>query len=276
MNEVYVKGACCGGALSAEEYDALVSAEESACAVTAEGRTGGCPCHGCHDEDPPVDEGCCCKKSFRAALELLEDEELTELLDLSRAAFLADDYVAGAAVTQRVDEEGPDDNLAAPLRGTLRRFAPCTCDLLDITAALYAAPDTPTGLTADQVSLCELVAVAIELKETEGECCLTAENVAERNFRRVERILARGLDEEEDEDDCNGCVCACTDDCCCAAGIKASLAGSNLSRRVSLAAGPLLLSGVKLLGTVGNVLVLANEEDYRVYFVCVTKVEFLA
>lgn len=275
MMNVYWNGTRSGGAMSAEEYNALLTGETAAAVCGCEGEErmpGGCR----PDPEPePVEGGCCCKKSFRAALSLLSSDELAELLDFDLTAFLTDDYAAGAAVTETVDEEGPADNLVAPLAGSFRRFAPCTCDLLDITAPLYAVPEILTGLTAAQVNLCELAAVVIQQAETEAEGELSAEEVAARNFRRVRRILSRRLDPGERETE-TCCACACSGDCCCDAGIKAALTGSNLSRRVSLAAGPLLLNGVTLLGTAGNVLVLANDEDYRIYFVCVNKVQFLA
>ena len=44
---------------------------------------------------------------------------------------------------------------------------------------------------------------------------------------------------------------------------------------MTLAAGLLVVRGVQLLGTVGNVLVLANEADGRLYFVCVNSVQFI-
>ena len=44
---------------------------------------------------------------------------------------------------------------------------------------------------------------------------------------------------------------------------------------MSLVAGLLVLNGVTLLGTVGNVLVLANDADNRLYFVCVNSVQFI-
>ena len=44
---------------------------------------------------------------------------------------------------------------------------------------------------------------------------------------------------------------------------------------MTLAAGLLVVRGVQLLGTVGNVLVLANEADDRLYFVCVNSVQFI-
>ena len=39
--------------------------------------------------------------------------------------------------------------------------------------------------------------------------------------------------------------------------------------------GKVVLRGAMLLGTVGNVLVLANDCDNRLYFVCVNSVQFI-
>ena len=270
-----------GGTISAEEYTATLQTQ---------GRPGcGCnDCTGCQKlicccrpaEPCPkpieVDEGCCCKQAFRAALGLLCDQELSELLDFGATVAVTNDYSAGAAVTQTVADAAPADNLTEPLEGTFLRFSPGSCDLLDIDAELFAAPETSTGLTATQVNLCELVAFVIQLAETEAEGDLTAEQVAARNFRRVRAILSRSLTPCSNGCGTTACSCPVCDDCCCAAGLLATLSESNLSRRVSLAAGPLLLNGVTLLGNVGNVLVLANDEDLRIYFVCVTHIQFLA
>lgn len=285
MEQYYMNGPSNGAAMAAEEYTAALQTQNSCgcgnCPTTA---ANGCGCQKlvccCRPAEPcpkpiEVDEGCCCKQSFRAALQLLCDQELSDLLDFDATVFVTNDYSAGAAVTQTVADAAPADNLTEPLEGTFLRFSPGSCDLLDIDAELFAAPETSTGLTATQVNLCELVAFVIQLAETEAEGDLTAEQVAARNFRRVRAILSRSLTPCS-----NGCgsTCSCPvcDDCCCAAGLLATLAESNLSRRVSLAAGPLLLNGVTLLGTAGNVLVLANDEDYRIYFVCVNHIQFLA
>ena len=42
-----------------------------------------------------------------------------------------------------------------------------------------------------------------------------------------------------------------------------------------MTAGLLVLKNVAMLGTVGNVLVLSNECDNRLYFVCVNSVQFI-
>jgi len=259
--------------MTAEEFAATLSREGCGCAAGTD-TTVCCQISRPCPNPVVVREGCCCKQAFRAALRLLCDEELAELLDFDATVFVTNDYTAGAAVTQTIADATPGDNLTEPLEGTFLRFSSGSCDLLDINSALFAAPETATGLTATQVNLCELVAFVIQLAETEAEGDLTAEQVAARNFRRVRRILSRSLTPCSSCGD--SCTCPVCDDCCCAGGLLATLAESNLSRRVSLAAGPLLLNGVTLLGTVGNVLVLANDEDLRLYFVCVNHIQFLA
>lgn len=72
------------------------------------------------------------------------------------------------------------------------------------------------------------------------------------------------------------CHCDCTDDCCCAESVLAALSSLSLNKRATLTAGPLLLQNVSVLGTIGNVLVLGNDQAYRFYFVCANQVEFLA
>lgn len=285
MNDYFLNCPSTGEALTAEEYASSLRTGDGC------GRDRGCDRDRGRDCDcsllccckpvkpcpkpPKVEEGCCCKESFRAALRLLCREELSELLDFDATAFITEAYVAGAGITQTVVVTDPADNLVEPLTASFRRFSPGTCDLLDISGELFAIPTATTGLTATQVNLCQLIAVAIDLAETEAEGDLTAEQVAARNFRRVRRILSSSI---SSDDTCgrDDCTCADCEDCCCAAGLLSALSGSNLSRRVTLAAGPLLLNDLTLLGAVGNVLVLANEEDLRFYFLCVNHIQFLA
>ena len=284
MNQTYLNCPSTGRAISAEEF---------AAGLSKPGSCGSCPTPApCSQQSqvvcccqtvpipapnpPTVEEGCCCKQSFRAALGLLCDPEVAGLLDFEQTAFFTDHYIAGAAVTETTAAIGPSDNLTPPLAGVFRRFSPCCLDLLDAAAPLFAAPDTATGLTSSQINLCELTAVAIQLAPTTAEGELTAEQVAQRNIRRIRRILSRGMASCT----CPGSSCTCPvpdqDGCCCASGLLSALAENNFSRRVSLAAGPLLLNGVTLVGNVGNVLVLVNETALRFYFVCVNHIEFIA
>lgn len=223
---------------------------------------------------PEVDEGCCCKQSFRAALGLLCDEQISSLLDFDTSAFLTSTYVAGAALDTTASTDTPADNLPDALTGSFRRFSPCGRDLLDVAAPVYNAAGTEV-FTATQVSLCELDAVVLQGAAAEAEGDLSAEEAAARNFRCLRQRLSQRLTPRNvcDQDQCS---CACDErDCCCAAGLLNTLAQNNISRRVSLVAGLLVLSGVTLLGTVGSVLVLANDTDRRLYFVCVNSVQFV-
>ena len=263
------------------------------------------PAPGPKPQPPKVEEGCCCKQSFRAALGLLCEERISSLLDFDAAAFVTETYTAGAALkggkphgraaAVQVDDEDDgcgagtrgkptpppkpcpcvaSDNLGC-LSGSFRRFSPCTCDLIDISAELYTASGKSCVFTASQVNLCELDAVAIQGAECAAGGQAGADEAADRNFRCLRSLLAQRLNP------CGkpcgqGCSCACDGrDCCCAAGLLDTLAQNNLSRRVSLAAGLLVLQNVTLLGTVGSVLVLANDCDNRLYFVCVNSVEFI-
>lgn len=333
MNQFYVNGPARGYAMSAEEFAAgacqrpcsqpPVPGCDCGCGGAQTPPAGGCcgqedgccqqmicccrPAPGPKPEPPKVEEGCCCKQSFRAALGLLCDERISSLLDFDAAAFITDTYTAGAALTggkpcawdnagdgqAKADDNGEDagiggrpaptppcpcgafDNLGN-LSGSFRRFAPCSCDLLDIEAQLYTAGGKGCSLTASQVNLCELNAVVIQGAAACAEGELTAGEAAARNFRCLRSLLAQRLNPCGAPCGQSWCSCACDGrDCCCAAGLLSTLAQNNLSRRVSLAAGLLLLRNVTLLGTVGNVLVLSNDCDNRLYFVCVNSVQFI-
>ena len=94
------------------------------------------------------------------------------------------------------------------------------------------------------------------------------------NFEVLKQLLSQRLTPCGSQ--CGQCVCKCDcGDCCCTAGVLSQLSDSNLSRKATLAAGLLVLQGATLLGTLGNVLVLANDTAQRIYFVCASKVQFL-
>ena len=320
MNQMYLNGPSTGRAISAEEFLTgaglrFGSPSPAGCGCGATPPAGDtCPDGPCPQDDccqpvicccrpaptpvpqpPQVEEGCCCKQSFRAALGLLCDQQISGLLDFDAAAFLTGTYTAGAALTAcggepaphaeapcrpeppaPAEPNGPCDNLGR-LTGSFRRFAPCTCDLLDIDARLYAAGERPCGFTASQVSLCQLDAVVIQGAGAGARGGLFAGEAA-KDFRCLCDRLAQRLGPAGDV--CTlgprPCSCACDGrDCCCAAGLLSTLAQNNLSRRVSLTAGLLALKNVTLMGAVGNVLVLCNDADGRLYFVCVNSVQFV-
>ena len=122
--------------------------------------------------------------------------------------------------------------------------------------------------------------MAIQIAAAAAEGDLSADEVTARNFRRVRQHLAQQLGSSCGcgVEQCP-CSCSCEEEdcccCCCASGLLKALSQNNLSRRVSLVAGVLALQNVTLLGTVGSVLVLSNDTDRRLYFVCVNSVQFI-
>ena len=329
MSQVYLNGPSTGRSISAEEFvtgaglypgsfppNRCGCGEKplagSACPDEPCGQDGCCqpmiccctPAPAPVPKPPQVDEGCCCKQSFRAALGLLCDQQISGLLDFDGLAFLTDTCTAGASLKggkpsagkepephagsdtgtpcrpdppAPVNPNRPSDNLGK-LTGSFRRFAPCTCDLLDIDAELYTAVGKPCDFTASQVSLCQLDAVVIQGAAAADKGDLFAGEAAAQNFRCLCDRLAQRLNPTGDVCAQEPCPCSCVcdgRDCCCAAGLLSTLAQNNLSRRVSLTAGLLVLKNVTLLGTVGNVMVLCNDADNRLYFVCVNSVQFV-
>lgn len=287
----------CGAPLftTAAEETALRSA---ACTAQTDrlGRSCGCS-GGCGESSPIVRPSCpclcggtgnggsdsdsvgcgCCKASMREALKLLCCNQVSDLLDFDGFAFVTDDLVVGAQPVSM--NECSKDNLG-PLSGTFRRFSPCNCDLIDIEGCAYG----PFGalIDVDQATLCSLSAIAFQVQgcgsgapaASASNCdCLTT---PEARFRRVRDLLQCQLSTVDRA--CGECVCHCdcTDDCCCAQGVLAALSGVSLNKRATLIAGLLALRNVTVLGTIGNVLVLGNDDDYRFYFVCANKVEMLA
>ena len=141
-----------------QSWNGSVTAEEFAAQQNSSCSKGSCTCNTCNTRNPcpgqttpmicccqpmptppcptpvQVEEGCCCKQSFRAALQLLCNSQLATLLDFNQAAFVTDTYVAGATINTTPAGTTPSDNLNT-MSGSFRRFSPCNCDLLEISAA---------------------------------------------------------------------------------------------------------------------------------------------
>lgn len=84
---------------------------------------------------------------------------------------------------------------------------------------------------------------------------------------------------EAEEDDQPRCRCVCEpecDPCSCTQGVLDRLVGEDgTNSGVTLTAGNLALYNVDVLGSVNNVIVLANDTDKRFYFVCAQNVGFM-
>ena len=246
-----------------------VSAEElySSCPLNA-AETSNC---GCDLPDPEPLPICCCKASMVETLRLLCNTELANLVNFDAFFFLTDTLAVGGPLITPTTEA---DNIAA-LDASFQRFSPCNCDLIDVGGtAYYAAPGSSTTIleSVEQLSLCAVKAIAFTLitAEEEGDTDIAI-------YRRAVRYLRRAIRAEGgDTSGCAPCSAHCDcDDCCCDAGLLTALATRNLSRQATLTAGPLVLQNVTVLGAIGSTLVLADETNRRIYFVCVSQVEAL-
>lgn len=250
------------------------SAATCGCSAASPTVRSSCPCGSGNggNNGGDSDEGCgCCKASMRQAMRLLCSNKISDLLDFDGFAFVTDDLVVGAQPVTMCPTA--KDNLSE-LCGTFRRFSPCNCDLIDIEGTAYG----PFGslIEVEQATLCALSAIVFQVTEaSSAPCSCDCLTTPEARYRRVRDLLQCELSTIDRA--CGECVCHCdcTDDCCCAEGVLAALSGLSLNKRATLIAGLLALRNVTVLGTIGNVLVLGNDDEYRFYFVCANKVEML-
>lgn len=279
MNEIhrYLNSPSQGQAVPADVFAAELSGG-AACACqscaepcpTPEPPPAPCP--------PPAPQICepCCKESFAAAFQLLCDCELRVLLDLDLMAFITDSFTAGASITAPTETTGISDNLSDTLSGSFLRPSCGARDLLDISAVPYApipGQTTPLPFTAARVSLCGLTAAAIQVAAMTGDGTLTAEEVTTRSYNRAKRLLSARLNPCQCREAAGSC--RLNGQCQCSGGVLDAITACSSGRNISLTAGPLALLNVELLGTVGNVMVLAGDTAQRIYFVCLNKTVFL-
>lgn len=242
-------------------------------ADSAEEVFSACGCAAGNDDSVVTPEvSCCCKPSMVEALRLLCGNTLGSLVDFNAFFFLTDSLAVGSTLSVPGEDT---DNITTPT-ASLRRFSPCNCDLLDVAGpAYFAVPGTDNMAleNLEQLSLCAIKAIAFQV--TEADC---PRDCDDSNYRRAVRAIRRAIQAEGGNTSaCAACQAHCDcDDCCCAAGVLTELSSRNLSRLATLTAGPLVLQNVTVLGSVGSVLVLSDEDLSRFYLVCANSVEALA
>ena len=218
-------------------------------------------------EEADVDCGCSCAAGMLGALELLCDPRLAPLVDYSQFAFFTPNFVLGTSLNCPDTSAAAYDNLTGPLAGEFVSIKPCTCDDLEVSGQVYYSMPVCTtdaccasgpAFTANSVSLCSLSAVAFTVP---------AGDDAAASYNSLKSLLWQALHPGRPPLSQSAPVmkptpCDCTD---------TKLSGR---RTASVAAGPLLVANASVLGSVGEVLVLANDTDRRIYYVCQNAVSF--
>ena len=216
--------------------------------------TGGdCGCGPvCPPAPPPQSAGCSCGESFRQALNLLCSQQFYTLVDFSAFAFISSYSILGASVQAPTGGATPGDNLSA--LGATYRCGSCGCETVAASGSLY--PPTVGGAAQStavtQAALCRLTAVAFDAA---NDTSLTST----ANYQALVQLFTQMLHPSVPQT--------------CVSVVDSVTAG--VSRTATLAAGPLLVENVQVLGQMGDLLVLANSTDERIYLVCADQVDFI-
>ena len=201
-----------------------------------------------------MDCGCNCAAGMLGALELLCDPRLAPLVDYNQFAFFTPNFVLGTSLNCPDAATTAYDNLTGPLAGEFVSIKPCTCNDLEVSGQIYypipvCAADSccasGPAFSASAVSVCALTAVAFTVP---------ASDTQDTVYAQLKSLLWQALHPGRPPMSGNTPVmkptpCDCTD---------TKLSGR---RTASVAAGPLLVANAAVLGSVGDVLVLANDAD---------------
>ena len=183
-------------------------------------------------------------------LQLLCDPRIAPLVDYSQFAFFTRNFVLGTSLDCPATSTAGYDNLTGPLAGSFERIRSCSCENLEVSGQIYYPIPICTGGTetpccaegpafdAGEVPLCALTAVAFTIPAAEGETTPT-------DYDQLKGLLWQALHPG-----------------------RPGASGST--------PGPLLVGNAAVLGSVGNVLVLANDTSRRIYFVCKDQIGFLS
>lgn len=227
--------------------------------------TGGCDCasvrqQACHSCGTAGAQNCqsdstarcCCADDFRTLLGILCCQQLRGLVDFSAFGFITDSFLMGTTLETPDVGTAPGDNLA-DLTGSYI-CGSAGCDAIAASGSLTPASlsGTTVALPVTQVALCRLDAIAFGVAGDES---------ADANFQTLTQTLAEMLEPRKT--------------ICCSNTVAGSLLDSAVARSATVTAGPLAVFNAAVLGTVGEVLVLANSTDNRIYFVCAEKIAFI-
>ena len=213
--------------------------------------TGGCSCPTPRMQpcQPEPDSRCGCADDFRTLLGILCSPQLRSLIDFSGFGFITANWLLGTGLTEPIVGTASGDNLSG-LTGTYV-CGSAGCDALAVSGSLALAEvgSLSIPIPVTQVALCQLDAIAFTVIST-----------AENGFQTVSQTLSQLLEPRKTS---------------CCSTVAGSLLDAAAARTATVTAGPLTVYNSVVLGTLGDVLVLANSSDERFYFVCAEKIGFI-
>lgn len=226
--------------------------------------TGGCDCptprqqscgsagnQSCQQEPAAR---CGCADDFRTLLGILCGQQLRGLVDFTAFAFITDSFLMGTTLEAPTVTTAPGDNLTDLTGSYVCGSAGCDTIAASGDLALPTVGAAPVALPVTQVALCRLDAIAFTVTATPDEATVAA------NFQTLTQTLGQLLEPRKNP---------------CGSDLPGSLLGAAAARSATVTSGPLAVYNSAVLGTLGDVLVLANSTDFRVYFICADKIAFI-
>ena len=223
-----------------------------------------CDKHDKHDKDKKEDS--CCNCDMRDALKLLFDPSVKNDVDFDEFAFIGKNFIVGAFIEEEPNADEDNINIDdANFQARLVSVNNCSCDLIRIESdrVYYPVPEEKNdqnevtfNISVAYASLCDLDAIAFNID----------------NGNNFIRDFVKLLDKKHQCNDrkCNECECKCNK------GILKNLFNPFSSNaQVNLTAGSLALRDAKVLGRLGNILVLSKSDKDRIYFICINSIGFL-
>lgn len=223
--------------------------------------TGGCdcpprpqPCQPCGQQNCQQETGtrCRCADDFRNLLNFLCSRQLQDVVDFAAFGFITDSFLLGTTATEPAVGTAPGDNLTDLTGSYVCGSTGCDTVAASGTLAPAAFGGAPFALPVTQIALCHLDAIAFTVAGGEDTAA---------NFQTLTQALSQLLNPGKPV--------------CCSNTVAGSLLESAAARSATVTAGPLTVFNATVLGTAGEVLVLANSTDSRVYFVCADQIAFI-
>ena len=211
------------------------------------------------------EEDYCCEKDMRRALKLLSDPSIKDNVLFDEFAFIGKNFLVGTALESAPDD---NDNIFDP-EATLTSIDPYHCDFIKINGnsviypilTAYISGIEQFSMKVNRISLCNLDAIVFQY------------DPEATNF---EDDLKELLDKE------SCCHCSKDEEYGYREDISGYIFNPYWSRDnfLNFTAGWLACTDAKILGSVGNILVLANTAFYpavpvsRIYFVRLESIGF--
>ena len=225
------------------------------------------------EADITCEDGCCCTcaAGLVAALQLLCDPRFAPLVDYDRFVFLTHASSLGSAVECPAPAPAPYDNLTGPLAGRFVGITPNTCEHLRVSGPLYPAVPACAGagpvLENAELSVCRIIAAVFTVPEPPADVERFADDGPVDPALAYSRLVR--LFWQATHGGCPPAPVAPAKPTPCTGGDV-----SGVRSPATVAAGSLVVGNARVLGEIGDVLILANEADRRFYFICKSAGDF--